>query len=137
MSSTPGVRNGRIEPPAVVRLAGVAVWLAVVGLCWSPAWSQERVVVEQGSPLTYLANTTDPTLATSQGIVSAGNITADGGDADPTVGGSIGGDAGDFWLFAPQGPASVSYAILSAKGGAGETEGADGEIIAGGYTIAP
>jgi hypothetical protein len=81
--------------------------------------------------------TTDPTLATSQGIVSAGNITADGGDADPTVAGSIGGNAGDFWLFAPQGPGSVSYAILSAEGGAGETEGADGLIIAGGYTIEP
>jgi hypothetical protein len=81
--------------------------------------------------------TGDPTLATSQGVVSAGNITADGGDADPDLAGSIGGNAGDFWLFAPQGPASVSYAILSAKGGAGETEGADGEIIAGGYTIAP
>lgn len=81
--------------------------------------------------------TSDPVAATSQGNVKVGNIIADGGDADPALSGSVGGNAQDFWLFAPQGPSAVSFGTLSAKGGVGETVGINGVITAGSYQVAP
>lgn len=68
--------------------------------------------------------------------VAVGAISVNGGNADPNVAGSFGGDAGNLYLWAPRGPIDVSNGAWSSTAGTGETEGSEDRyvFIAGGCT---
>lgn len=69
-------------------------------------------------------------------VTNTGNLTANGGAADPTLAGSMGGDGGWVGLYNPDGPSGVSNTgTASYSGGAGETAGNVGAFNEGGLCL--
>jgi hypothetical protein len=69
-------------------------------------------------------------------IVNSGALDANGGDADPALAGSVGGNGNDVELFAPNGMSDVANTGSATNaGGTGETAGEDGDYIVGGLLM--
>ncbi|MGD9006826.1 MAG: hypothetical protein PVG41_02835 [Desulfobacteraceae bacterium] len=69
-------------------------------------------------------------------VVNSGVLSANGGNADAALAGSVGGDGDDVELFAPGGISDVSNTGSATNaGGTGETAGDDGDYIVGGLLM--
>ena len=66
-------------------------------------------------------------------VTNSGNLTAVGGNADPLLAGSTGGNGDDVELYAPGGRDDITQSgTVTNNGGTGATAGTDGDYILGG-----
>jgi hypothetical protein len=69
-------------------------------------------------------------------VSNSGALAANGGDADPLLLGSIGGDGSDVVLFSPDGMQGITQTgTVTNNGGTGETPGSDGDYYLGGQLL--
>lgn len=60
---------------------------------------------------------------------TGGKIDISGGNADPALAGSVGGDVDSIWLYSPKGFNAVNVGPIVANPGAGETEGSSDNYV--------
>ena len=69
--------------------------------------------------------------------VTLGPVTANGGDADPTLAGSVGGYGMYVWLDSPDGADAITTSTFVSEPGTGETAGEDATYDIAGVCTGP